>query len=203
MKNKAFLYIVITLITSSSFGQINETGNSIFNISYPMSFAQGEFYEFIDQPGFRGIALDSRHFVSPNISAGVGFSWGGYYQKKDRQIYEFNSGAVTATKLNYLYHTTLHSNVFYYPSLDLPILPYIGINAGFAYTNKIEEMGIFSLTYNKWAFGMAPEIGLILTFGDSPVGLITYGKYNQSFYNSNNTFDVRYFQWGIGLTIIQ
>ena len=203
MKNKVFLYIIITLISGSSFAQVNENGKNVFNISYPVSFGAGEFYEFIDQPSFRGIAIDNRFFVSPNISVGAGFSWSGYYQKKDRQIYEFNSGAVTATKLNYLYHTTLHSNVFYYPSINSPILPYAGINAGFAYSNKIEEMGILSITNDKWAFGLAPEIGLIISIGDSDFGIITYGKYNQSFYSSNNMFDVGYFQWGIGLSFIR
>ncbi len=159
--------------------------------------------DFISKTSTRGFNAEYRYLFNSPISVGGGLSWQGFSEKYDRHTYEFEGGAVTSTRFNYLYTFPLYVNFHYYPIKSNYIFPFVGINAGAFHIDKEDQIGSYYVEDESWHFGVMPEIGAVFKFDPySSFGISVKAKYNYIFYNENKYNDLSQLNIYIGATFI-
>ena len=212
MKRISIFVVLITFIFSLSFSQDSDKSKffkrveldraGLINFNYIMGFPVGDFKDFINKSSFRGFNFEYRHFLNDNMSVGGYIGWNGFYEETGRSTYTFDNGAITGVLYKYLYVLPIYANLHYYPFPGDPVQPFAGLAFGAIYLNKESQMGILSIYKDSWHFGLAPEIGFYVPFGQhSNSGVITSGRFNHTFYNNGKMKNLQYFQWTVGLSV--
>ena len=159
--------------------------------------------DFISKTSTRGFNMEYRYLFNSPISVGGGFSWQGFSQKYDRHTYEFESGAITSTRFNYLYTLPLYVNFHYYPVKSNYIYPFVGINIGAFWVDKQDQIGRYFIQDENWQFGLMPEIGALIKFDPyASFGITVKVKYNYILYNEGKYNDLSQLNIYLGGTFI-
>jgi len=158
---------------------------------------------FISKTSTRGFAMEYRYMLNGPLSIGGGFSWQGFYEKLDRNTYEFDGGAITSTKFNYLYTFPLFVNVHYYPLKNNFIYPFIGLNAAMVSIDKKDQVGIYYVQDKSWQFALQPEVGALIQMSQgSGFGFVVKAKYNYMFYNKDNFNNLSHIDFHVGVAFV-
>jgi len=177
MIKKIYLAVLITLLSSTAaFSQ----GSGIWNFQWDMGMGVGETADFVSQYSLRGFALEGRGYVTENITIGGRWAWDIFYENYGWTTEKYNDGqtSVFGYKRHYMNtmpimataHYTFNSNKF---------IPYIGFGIGTYYIETRDMLGIYYLQEDAWHFGIAPEVGVIIPFGQtSNWGLNLNFRYN-------------------------
>ncbi len=196
MKNYIIcLFALTTFFTASS-------QDMIFRLDYNFAWPAGDITDFIEEPSFRGGGLGFDKFINDNVALGVSIDWIGFYEKKPRQVYKFEGGAIDAVTFRYFYQTAVVANFQYYPIKEAPVLPYIGVNVGTTYITQEVTASVISIVETSWNFAYSPEIGIHLPFGSSGMGLNVMGRYNFSTYDKFNMENADFISLGVGLSFL-
>jgi outer membrane protein len=175
-KNKIILTIVfLATFSISTFAQ----GGGAWNFTYNMGFPIGETNDFISKPSFRGFLIEGRGFVTNNFAVGGSGGWQVFYENfgwvtedisETATIHGYNRKYINAVPLMATGH-------FYFFPANLQ--PYVGLGVGTYYIETRNYMGIYYVEEDAWHFGLAPEVGLSIPFGNnSNAGLTVNVKYN-------------------------
>jgi hypothetical protein len=177
---------------------------SLFSGNYNLSFPAGNYSDFISKMGYRSFDAEYKVFVTNNVALGGNIGWYGFYEKYERDTYEFENGAITSTIFNYLYSIPLRFKVEYYPIPNKFIQPFIGLHVGTHYNERTTQVGFISLKDESWNFSLAPEVGVIIPFGElADWGFMIKGKYNYQVYDRDVFLDFSNLSWfdlSFGLT---
>lgn len=187
LKNIALLAVLLTL-GISGFSQ----GGGVWNFQWAMGLPLGSTSDFIDKFSARGFAIDGRGYVTDRITVGGRAGWNTFYQNFDWVTNSNESGTVTihGYKRRYINAIPLTINSHYYFGYGL-VLPYLGIGLGAYYIETRDFMGIYYLQEKAWHFGLAPELGVVIPFGNSNTGINLAVKYNYA----AKTKDTRSISW--------
>jgi len=156
--------------------------DKITTLTYSVGIPVGETEDYISNTSWRGFGLDFRHFRSrsKNITVGFTFAWQVFDQRFDNETFVFESGAVTGTQRRYLNSLPFLLTGHYYTSQQSNQTRFfIGGGAGVYYIEQRFELGVSSLQENNWHFGLMPELGIQIPFGD--VEFILAGRYHYAF----------------------
>ena len=174
-KNKILLSIIfITTFSLASFAQ----GGGVWNFTYNMGFPMGQTNDFLSKASFRGFMVEGRGFVTNNLAIGGAGGWQVFYKNfgwvtedinETSTIHGYQRKTINAVPLM----ATAH--YYFFPG---NIQPYIGLGLGTYYIESRNYMGIYYVQDRAWHFGLAPEAGLTIPFGDSNAGLTVNVKYN-------------------------
>ena len=201
----AFILISMPIVNAqydTDFDEYTDAG-WLWTFDYSMAFTSGDMANYISDPTYRGFGIQARHFFLDNkLSAGISFSWNGFYQDFGRRMEEFDGGAITSNMYRYLYTTNLDANLHFYPmDKESFIQPYIGIQAGPHYINKQAQVGSYLIEDDTWRFAFAPELGVTVPFGkDSEWGFHTSARWNYTFFNRTNFESITYVHLNVGLS---
>lgn len=158
---------------------------------------------FISNTTTRGFAMEYRYLLNGPFSVGGGFSWQGFYQKYERKTYDFDGGAITSTRFNYLYTFPLYVNFHYYPLKNNTIYPFIGINTGMFNIEKQDQVGIYSVVDKSWQFGFQPEVGALIQMNPgSGFGIVVKAKYTYILYNKGAYNNLTHLDFHIGASFV-
>jgi len=125
--------------------------------TYQIAFPEGDTKDFIDATSFRGIGLEGRWFVRPNISAGVAFDWNVFFKTTDKPI-DISNGTISGEQNRVINAFPILATMHYYMGPDKAF--YVGLGAGPYYMNQRWDIGLYTFSNSSWHFGFAPEIGL-------------------------------------------
>jgi hypothetical protein len=78
-------------------------------------------------------------------------------------------------------------------------MPYVGMGAGGYLVNYEKWFGVVPTAERTFNFGLSPEIGVVIPFKNSGIGLILNGRFNEVFYSHNEIRNLRYAEATIGL----
>lgn len=158
---------------------------------------------FISKTSTRGFSMEYRYMLSGPFSVGGGFSWQGFYEKKDRSTYVFDDGAITSSRFNYLYTFPLFVNVHYYPLKNNFLYPFIGLNVAMVSIDKQDQIGQYYVQDKSWQFALQPEIGALIKMSPgSGFGFVVKAKYNYMFYNKGNYNNLSQINFHIGASFV-
>jgi outer membrane protein W len=179
MKKIILFLAFIAMAGGSAFAQ------GYTSIHYDIGIPLGKTSDQITKGSFRGVGLDYRKEINPNLAAGFSLGWQVFYQRNDYATYTGTIGDktvdLTGVQYNYLNAIPLHVNINYY--LGDPgntIRPYIGLGIGTTYFERRVEMGLYASTINAWQFSIQPEAGFIYELSDT-MGAFVGAKYTQGF----------------------
>ncbi len=173
MKN----YIVILL-----FGLMPITmySQGFFSTSYDMSYGLGATNSYISQPSFRGITfIDSRSFITDNISIGGSVSWHVFYKEESGSFTE-GTTTITGNQYRYINAFPIMFTSHYYFGDGSTTTFYAGTGIGVVSFEKRTDMGLYTDGDAKWHFGIVPQVGVLIPISTS-VDIHACLKYHQTF----------------------
>ncbi len=173
MKN-LLIILVLVLIPFSGFSQ------GFFSATYDMSYALGSTNEHINQPSFRGVTfIDSRSFISDNVSLGGSVSWHVFY-KEESGSYEEGVTTITGKQFRYINSFPIMFTSHYYFGDGSATTFYAGAGVGVVSFEKCTDMGLYTDGDAKWHFGITPQVGVLIPI-NALVDIHVILKYNQIF----------------------
>lgn len=167
--------------------------------TYQAALTSGPTADFIDQLSWRNMGLEARKMVGENASLGVFFGWNVFNEELNTtsslgavDISGFQSRFVNAFPMLVTAH--------YYPGVRQSTSArfFVGTGVGTYYIENRAELGLTSVTVNKWHFGIAPEIGVLVPSSRVGDGLLSV-KYNYAF--EAGGIERAYWTFGVGLLL--
>jgi hypothetical protein len=186
---KKIIIIAVAFFTFSTGAAYSQMGgqflqNGVFSFSYTMAFSTGDLKTWLPENSFRGFDFEYTQLVTDNLAVGGHVGFQGFYKKYPRDTYEFPSGAITTTIFKTFYTIPMHGIVTYYFMPDGFVQPFASFLIGVNYNERDLQFGQFIVEDQSWNFSIAPEVGLIVPFGElSPWGLNVRARYLYNIYN--------------------
>lgn len=172
----------------------------LFSIEYNLSFPMGDLSDFISKMGYRGWNFELKGVVNDNLSVGGSFGWYGFSETFDRDTYFFEGGSLTTSIFNYYYSIPLRAVAHYYFLPDAFIQPFAGVSIGTNYSEKRREVGFLVIEEKAWDFGITPEVGAIIPFGEMAMwGAQIKARYNFLTYKDRDIDNIMFFDVSFGL----
>ena len=168
------LLVFMLTIGQAAFSQ----GGGIWSFQWAIGFPVGETNDFLDQTSFRGFGIDGRGYVTDRLTVGGRAAWQTFY-KDYGFVTNTNTEenyAISGFQRKYINAIPLTVNTHYYFGYGA-VLPYVGIGIGAYYIETRDYLGIYYLREKAWHFGLAPEVGVVIPFGDSNTGVNFAVKY--------------------------
>lgn len=182
------------------FALTSQAQYSVYHLNWNVGLPTGDLKNYIDDPSALGFSFGGRHFIYDFFSVGGSFGWQTFDQKISG-TQENGNIQLTGTQFRYVNTYPLMFNVHYYLGEDGGIRPYLGTGVGVTWVNERTDMGIYTSEIRSTHFGLAPEVGVIIPFGASDVGLLLGAKYEQAFKSSNDRH-ISYLSFNIALAFI-
>lgn len=168
---KKIIIIAVTLFTFASGATYSQTGgqflqNGVFSFSYQMAFPTGDLHAWMPENSYRGWDIEYTNLVTDNLAIGGHIGWQGFYKEYPKDTYEFPAGAVTTSLFKTFYTIPMHGVVTYYFVPDAFVQPFASILIGVNYNERDLQFGSYVIEDQSWNFSFAPEVGMIIPFGE-------------------------------------
>lgn len=167
-------------------------------VTYSMGFGSGDLGDFVEKPSFRGIAIDYRKMVQPNIGVGFTLGWNVFYEEKSYATYTVDNSSLSGKQYRYSNQFPLLLAGNYYLKPGESLNPYVGLGVGTMYTLRNTDMNLYTLEQDAWHFSVTPEIGLQYSIDDS-TGLLVGLKYVNGFKAGDFDAGQNYLSLNVGL----
>ena len=167
----------------------------LWGLSWNLGLPTGETKDYTDDFSFRGIGLEGRKFIKPDLTVGLSFQWQVFWEKVFGTT-DQESFTVTGNQWRYLNLFPLLANVYKYWNYYGDFRPYVGLNTGAYIVENRFEMGLYQLQETKWHFGLAPAVGAQMPAGRF-LGFFEL-RYNYVF-KAGDSFEQSYFGFIIGV----
>lgn len=195
---KRILILAIIIGAFNFKGSAQGQNEMQLSLSYNIAIPTTEFADYINIASFRGMNVQLDYYLSDQLAIGASLGWNGFYQKKDRESYDFNGGAVNGVRYNYLYQLPLYLKIQYRLIDEGDITPYAALSAGGIYTEHETYLGYIGFSDDNWTFGTAPEVGALFMLGQTGWEFKASAVYHINFYNMNNLNTIQNLSFGLG-----
>lgn len=190
-------YIVILILGLASL-LVKAQDETLIIVNYLPAVSLGETADFANNFTPRGVDLEVNKFIAADMSVGFVISWNVFREKIVGESIDYEDMLVTGTQFRYVNTVPLNVNFKKY-YLGNGTTPYFGLGLGTSYAKQENDIGVFTLSEDKWLFNLAPEIGLLYDISRSNV-LSLKVKYNYS-PKAGDFPSVSYVSFGIGVGI--
>ena len=169
------IFLILFIVVS-----VPALSQNLTSFQYSMGFGSGDLGDFIDKPSFRGITLDYRKLVQPNIGVGIDIGWNVFYSEQAYDVYTVETLSYSGRQYRYNNQFPMLAAVDYYLSPDEPLNPFVGIGVGTMFSRRNTDMGQYTLEEEAWHFAIRPEIGILYEVSPDFSFSVT-GKYYMGF----------------------
>lgn len=166
-------------------------------LSYSTSYTTGDFNSYISKPSFRGMALDFRNTVRPNLLIGASFAWNVFYENKGQSSYTWETVTMTGKQFSYTNATPLMASFDYAGSIAEGCNGFVGMGIGTTYINRVTDFGGYEFQSDTWQFLISPEAGIAYVVSDYN-SLYLSARYNINFENQDMEGQ-QYFSINLGI----
>src|SRR5690606_19403257 len=132
---------------------------------------------FIEDKTFHGLYINWRYFLKRDFSLGLSFGWNNFDTELPRNVYETNRGTVSAVQTRYFRSTPLLVTGYYYMRNLHYVMPYIGGGLGPYFIKYEKHYGVVPDLESDLKLNFRPEIGVVIPFKNSGLGLNINGRY--------------------------
>jgi outer membrane protein len=201
MLNRMKKIIIIISFCFAAVGATVAQGNT--TLSYSVGFPVGDLSDFISKMSWRGVTLDYRKMINPNIGVGFSAGWNVFYEAKDRATYTIDNQSLTGKQFRYSNHIPLYINPTYYLKPGATVNPFFSLGIGTIYTLRNTDMNLYTLEQESWGFALAPEVGLQYGLGEGTGAAFSVsGRLNYAFKSGDIKSDQSFFTLNIGFTFM-
>ena len=170
MKRYIFTFVLAATVA------VTASAQSRFDFGYSIGLPMGDLNDFISKPSFRGITMDYRYMVQPNIAVGANIGWNVFYEAKSSSTYTVDNASLSGKQYRYSNNAPMLVTATYYLNPDDNITPFFGLGIGTMYTRRNTDMNLYTLEEEAWHFALQPEAGVNIKFEDH-VGVVLSLKY--------------------------
>ncbi len=190
---KNILIILISCLSITAFSQSNTT------VSYGIGFGTADLNDFISNTSFRGVSIDYRKLVQPNLGIGFTLGWNVFYEDLENDTYTIENISITGKQYRYGNYVPVMLAASYYHNPGETIVPFAGIGVGTIYSHRRTDMNRYQYQRTAWNFAFQPEIGVLISSNpDNAVSISA--KYNHGFQAGNELDEAQsYLSLNIGL----
>ena len=188
-------YIAIAILSLASLFA-KAQGETVIIVNYLPAVSLGETADFTNNFSPRGLDFEVNYFVSEDMSVGFVSSWNIFREKVVGETFDYNQWLVSGTQFRYTNTVPLNVNVKKYFGSNEAV-PYFGVGVGTMYAKQSGDIGVFTLSQDKWLFNVAPEIGMLYDISRSNV-LSLKVKYNYS-PKAGDFPSMSYVSFGVGI----
>lgn len=200
-------YILITTLAIAGVNAIaQEQGSSLLSFNYHMAVPSSDFKDFLDEPSFRGFSADYRYYAVDKFAVGIHSGYQVFHHKYPRETYYFENGAATLVHWRYAHVVPILAVAHYdFFGEDSKLKLSGGLGLGPYYVREEVWIGMYTLTFDQWGFGLAPELMLRYMFNDrfgmlfSPRYEVVFGGEQANFDDEKNNLGVWDFRFGVAL----
>jgi len=197
MKKTISILLLTFALTGSSYAQ------TIFGLSYEPATPLGDMTNFIGATSLRGLSGSANWFITNKISAGLTLQWTGFYEKEERETWDFDGYAITANAWKEFYIWSVYANGKYQfkdVEEEGSFVPYIGLNVGTMYIDQNAQVGTYEIKEKNWRFAFAPEAGFRLPMGiEKQWGFNVMLRYQIAFYNVRDISTLQFLNYSVGV----
>lgn len=172
MKKILFITALLVVILASNVNAQNRT-----TVSYSMGLGTGDLGEYASNFSGRGITIDYRKMVQPNVGVGIYTGWNVFYDERPFDTYSIDNRSLSGRQFRYVNTFPLMIATDYYLKPGEDLNPFIGLGVGTLYTQRDTDMGIFRLEQDAWSLAFAPQIGFYYSVNQNN-GISFSAKYN-------------------------
>ena len=194
----------IILILSLCFVTVGAViAQSNTTIGYSIGFPVGDLSDFIQKASFRGVNMDFRKMVNPNVGVGFSVGWNVFYEEFARDTYTIDNQSITGKQFRYSNHVPMYINPAYFLKPGETVNPFVGLGIGTIYTRRNTDMNLYTIEQEAWNFALVPEVGFQYNIDDATAVSVS-GKFNYGFKAGNElTTAQSYFTLNVGLSFIK
>jgi opacity protein-like surface antigen len=179
LKNSAVLLFIlsISLTTKAQVGA--------FGINYVISVPLGNTGDFIGSTSYRGMSFEYTYVPDDHFGVHVEGGWNYFQETLDKATYDYKTLSITGKQYRYTESVPFFIGLNYFILPEAWIKPYVALGLGIIYTEKRNEVGMYSITEDSWQFGLKPEAGVAVELSDN-----TFLKLSAKYYNTFKTNDL-------------
>jgi hypothetical protein len=167
----------------------------LWGLTWNLGLPTGDTKDYTDYFSLRGIGLEGRKYIKPDLTIGLSFQWQVFWEKVFGTT-DQNGFTVTGNQWRYLNFFPLLVNAYKYWNDYGDFRPYVGLNTGAYIIENRFEIGGRRIQETNWHFGLAPAVGAQMPAGRL-LGFFEV-RYNYAF-KSGDTPDQSYFNFIIGV----
>jgi hypothetical protein len=197
---KIKLTAIFTCLMLFSSSALFAQGGGVWNFTWDIGFPVGTTSDFISATSFRGFAIEGRGYVTDRFLVGGRAAWNVFYEKPGWVTRDLGNATITGFNRKYLNAIPLMITGHYEFGSGM-VLPYVGVGLGTYYMESRDYLGIYYVRDNTWHFGMYPEVGVVIPFGNSNSGFNVNAKYNYAFKTSDSP-EYSWISLGVGISYI-
>ena len=180
-------YLLLTALLTLA-APSDSWAQSVFTgLNYQVSFPFSDTKDFTKDVSFRGVGVDFRKMVKPNLSFGLSANWNVFHSTSDEMISLRNLGQRQAAadisgrqnRITNSFPILLNLHYYLIGSNDSRV-PFVGFGAGASYIESRLEIGTFAVTEDNWHFTLAPEVGIGIQ-ASYDIYVVLSAKYNYAF----------------------
>ena len=166
-----------------------------WGFTYQTSLTTGEMKDFVDDFSWRNMGVEGRSKVGSNATLGVFLGWNVFSDEVDGTI-SFDGLDVSGYQSRWVNAFPMLVTGHYYLGQRGGPRTYVGLGAGSYWIRNRLALGQTSVTIDKWHFGLAPEVGVVVpTQGYSDTYLSV--KYNYAV--KSGEMKRSYWTFGVGI----
>jgi len=156
----------------------------------------GETADYTGGISPRGVDFEANRFIGDDMSVGFNIGWTIFREKVSPELIEINDLDIFGTQFRYQNMVPVNVTFKKY-FLSSTYTPFVGIGVGTEYIQRLNDIGVFSLSDDKWLFNIAPQVGVLYDFSGS-AALSFKLRYNYSL-KSGDFPAASYLSLGIGI----
>lgn len=153
---KKITVIILVLLSTHAFAQ------SITTVQYSIGIGTGDLGDYISNPSFRGLSLEYRKLIQPNIGIGVEVGWNTFYEGQSGETYQRGKFTYSGNQYRYNNQFPMLFAADYYFSPEGNINPFVGLGMGVMYSLRNTDMSLYSFEEDAWNFTLRPEAGVLI-----------------------------------------
>jgi len=192
--------LVLSLLLLMPFGAATAQSRSWWGLSFQPAVPLSNTKEFTDNFAWRGVGVDFKKQIKPNVAVGLSFGWQVFEEQTDQVVSAFGLD-ISGDQFRYVNSWPILANVSYYFGKEGHARPYISGNVGTYIMEQQLEIGLYALSETNWHFGFAPEAGVAFPL-HSNVSAFVNGRYNYAL-SAGSVDDQSYLSFSLGVAWAQ
>jgi len=164
MKNFRILLLVALVVLAASPAS-SQPGNSTVGLAWSLTMPTGDMKEFTDDFSLRGVNLEYRRFKRSDLAFGLNVGFNVFNDDKDNTFIGENF-AVTGQRWTYINTVPIYASVFKFSGNKRDGRMFFGANAGTAWLEQRNTLGLYETVESNWHLALAPEIGYNFPWDD-------------------------------------
>ena len=171
-------------------------GADVVGVTYQPAVPLSNTKDFTDNFAWRGIGVDFKRQVKPNLTVGLSAGWQVFDQQTDEVVSAFGVD-LSGDQFRYVNSWPILANASYFFGTQGRARPYLAANVGTYIMEHRLEVGLYAIEETNWHFGFAPEAGIAFPVRPNMAAVLNT-RYNYAL-SAGSVDDQAYVTFSLGL----